>query len=65
MKHHPSLEVIRGVSGAQESYVFTLGLCQAHLVMMSLLIVAIAVSVPKFRPEPGRRGGELEEARTS
>ncbi len=51
--------------GALESYVFTLGLWYAHFIEMSLLIVGMAVSVHKVRPEPSPKGGQLEMARTS
>ena len=65
MKYQPSLEAVRSVSGALESYVATLGLCLAQLIVMSLLLVARAGSVPKVRPEPSRRGGKLEQAPTA
>ncbi len=50
--------------GALESYVFTLGLWYPLFIEMSLM-VGMAVSVHKVRPEPSPRGGQLEEAPTS
>ncbi len=51
--------------GALESYVFTLGLWYAHFIKMSLLILGMAVSVHKVRPEHSPRDGQLEEEPTS
>ena len=65
MGYEPSLDAVRGGSGAAVSYAFTLGLRYAYLTMMGLLLVAMAVSVLQVSPEPSRRGGQLEEAPTS
>ncbi len=65
MTHQPNQEAGRRVSGAPESYVFTLGLWYTRFIMMSWLIVPIAVFAPKVGSEPGRRGGKLKKARAS
>ena len=65
MGYEPSLEAVRGGSGAGVGHAFTLGLRHAYLTMMGLLLVAMAVSVLKVRPEPSRRGEQLGEAPAS
>lgn len=65
MGYEPSLGAVGGGGGAGVSYAFTLGLRNAYLTMMGLLLVAMAVSVLQDHPEPSRRGGQLEEAPAS
>ncbi|MCI0823961.1 MAG: MFS transporter [Chloroflexi bacterium] len=65
MGFEPSLEAVRGGSGAGVTYAFTLGLRHAYVTMMGLLLVAMAVSVLQVSPEPSPRAGQLEETPTS
>jgi len=62
MGYEPSLDVVRSGGGAGVGDAFTLGLRNAYLAMMGLLLVAMAVSILQVRPEPSRTGGEMGEA---
>jgi EmrB/QacA subfamily drug resistance transporter len=61
MGYEPSLDAVRGGGGAGVGDAFTLGLRNAYLAMMGLLLVAMAVSILQVRPEPSRTGGEMGE----
>ena len=65
MGYEPSLEAVRGTGGAGVGDAFTMGLRNAYLTMMGMLLIAIAVSALTARPEPSQAGGQIEEARTS
>ena len=62
MGYEPSLEAVRSAGGAGVGDAFTLGLRNAYLTMMGMLLVAMAVSVLTVNPEPSRAGGEMEGA---
>ena len=65
MGYEPSLEAVRSGGGAGVGEAFTFGLRNAYFIMMGLLLVSMAVSVPIINPELSRAGGQTEEAPAS
>jgi len=64
MGYEPSLDAVRGGGSSGVGFAFTVGLRNAYLTMMGLLLAAMALSFFQVQPEPSRTGGQVGEAAT-